>query len=56
MRLYNGRKVRHWPAGPPLSALRLYTVRWALRPGLQGSESPQERILIVQVTEDEAQR
>jgi hypothetical protein len=51
MQLYNRRK-----ASPPLRALRLYTVRWALRPGLKGSESPQERILIAQVTGNEAER
>lgn len=50
MRLYNRRK-----ASPPLRSLRLYTVRWALRPGLQGSEPPGERILIAQVTEDDAE-
>jgi hypothetical protein len=52
MRLYNRRKAERGPVGPSLRALRLYTVRWALRPGMQGSESPGERILIAQVTGD----
>ena len=51
VQLYNRRK-----ASPPLRALRLYTVRWALRPGLQGSEPPGERILIAQVAGNEAER
>src|ERR1022692_1783856 len=51
MQLYNRRK-----ASPPLRALRLYTVRWALRPGLQGSEPPGEQILIAQVAGNEAER
>lgn len=51
MRLYNRRK-----ASPPLRSLRLYAVRWALRPGLEGSESPRQRILIAQVTGNEAER
>jgi hypothetical protein len=45
MRLYDRRKA--------LRALRLYSVRWALRAGLQGSEPPQERTLIAQVTADQ---
>jgi hypothetical protein len=56
MRLYNRRRARRSPAGPPLRALRLYAVRWALRPGLHGSESPRERIPIAQVTGAEAER
>jgi len=51
MQLYNRRR-----AGPPLRALLLYTARWALRPGLQGSEPPRERILVAQVTGNEAER
>jgi hypothetical protein len=42
MLLYDRRKT--------LRALRLYSVRWTLRPGLQGSEPPHERTLIAQVT------
>jgi hypothetical protein len=56
MRLYNRRNARRGPVRPPLRALRLYAVSWALRPGLQGSEPPGERILIAQVTGEEAQR
>jgi hypothetical protein len=46
MQLYNRRNA----GGASIRSLRLYTVRWALRPGLQGSEPPQERVLIAQVT------
>lgn len=56
LRLYNRRKEGSLPLGPPLRSIRLYIVRWTLRPGLQGSELPQERILIAQVNEDEAGR
>ncbi|MGA2738521.1 MAG: hypothetical protein ABSG65_13875 [Bryobacteraceae bacterium] len=50
MRLYDRREA--------LRGLRLYSVVWALRPGLQGSEPPAARTLIAQVTahEDEAAR
>ncbi len=44
MQLYNRRNT----GGASIRSLRLYTVRWALRPGLQGSEPPQERVLIAQ--------
>jgi|HubBroStandDraft_6_1064221.scaffolds.fasta_scaffold567780_2 hypothetical protein len=37
-----------------LRALRLYKVSWALRPGLEGSEPPSQRVLIVQVSADQA--
>ena len=47
MRLYNRRR--------PLRALRLYSVSWALRPGLQGSEPPANRTLIAQVAADDAE-
>lgn len=53
MQLYNRRIAERWPVRPTLRALRLYTVRWALRPGLEGSEPPRERILVAQVTEDD---
>jgi hypothetical protein len=43
MRIYNGR-----PAALPIRALRLYTVHWVLRPGMQGSEPPEERTLIAE--------
>jgi hypothetical protein len=56
MRLYNRGEARRPPVSAPLRALRLYTVRWDLRPGLQGSESPTERILIAQATAAEAGR
>ncbi|MGA2595904.1 MAG: hypothetical protein ABSH09_02720 [Bryobacteraceae bacterium] len=46
MELYNRRN----PGGPSISSLRLYTVRWTLRLGVQGSEPPQERVLVAQVT------
>jgi hypothetical protein len=55
MRLYNRRKSGRSPAATPLRALRLYAVRWDLRPGLQGSEPPRERVLIAQVTDDAAE-
>jgi hypothetical protein len=38
-----------------LRALRLYSVSWTLRPGLQGSEPPDARILIAQVAADDAE-
>lgn len=53
MHLYNRRIAGRWPTSPPLRALRLYTVRWALRPGLEGSEPPRERILVAQVNADD---
>jgi len=56
MRLYNNRNARGWPVSAPLRALRLYAVSWTLRPGLDGSEPPRERMLIAQVTGDEAER
>jgi len=56
MWLYNRRTAWRDPVSPPLRSLRLYAVRWALRPGLQGSESPRERIPIAQVSEAEAGR
>jgi hypothetical protein len=49
--LYNRR-----PTGPPIRGLRLYALRWTLRAGMQGSESPQERILIAEVAADKAGR
>jgi hypothetical protein len=52
MRLHNRTNARRSPVSPPLRALRLYNVRWALRPGFEGSEPPAERILIAQVTND----
>jgi hypothetical protein len=52
--LYNRRKSGRPPA-TALRALRLYTVRWDLRPGLQGTEPPRERDLIAQVTDDAAE-
>jgi hypothetical protein len=55
MRLHGRLEARRSPAGPPLRALRLYAVRWVLRPGFEGSESPQERTLVAEVT-DEAGR
>jgi hypothetical protein len=56
MRLHDLQEARHSPAGQPLRALRLYAVRWVLRPGLEGSESPHERTLVAEVTRDEAGR
>ena len=56
MRLYDRREARGSPVSLPLRALRLYTVRWVLRPGLKGSELPQERILVAQATRDGAGR
>jgi hypothetical protein len=51
--LRNLMRLYHRPNA--LRALRLYSVHWALRPGLQGSEPPVERIPIAQVTADEAE-
>jgi len=48
--------LQRLPVGAPLRALRLYAVSWDLRPGLQGSEPPTERILIAQATAAEAER
>lgn len=46
MELYNRRK----PGAVSIQSLRLYSVRWTLRPGEEGSEPPEERVLIAQVT------
>jgi hypothetical protein len=54
MLLYNRQKAARAPAGPPLRALRLYAVSWALRPGATGSEPPRERTLIAQAGGDAA--
>jgi hypothetical protein len=51
MRLYDRRQAR----GLPLRALRLYAVRWVLRPGLESFQPPQERILVAQATRDDAE-
>jgi hypothetical protein len=51
MRLYDRRQAR----GLPLRALRLYAVRWVLRPGFEGPQTPQERILVAQATRDDAE-
>jgi hypothetical protein len=42
------------PRWKALHALRLYKVSWALRPGLEGSEPPSERVLVAQVAADQA--
>jgi hypothetical protein len=51
--LYNGRQSGRGLARQPLRALRLYAVRWVLRPGVEASAAPQERVLVAQVTADE---
>jgi hypothetical protein len=47
MRIYNRRHDRS-----PIRILRLYDVRWTLRPGLAGTEPPGARTLVGQVSED----
>ena len=51
MRLYDRRHAH----SVPLRALRLYAVRWVLRPGFEGPQPPQERILVAQATRDDAE-
>lgn len=53
MQLYNRAAARRRPAGPPLRALRLYTVRWPLQPGVTGTEAPRERSLVAQANRDD---
>jgi hypothetical protein len=55
LQLYNRGKAQRRSVDQPLRTLRLYTVSWALRPGLQGSEPPGERTLIAEVTANEAE-
>jgi len=40
---------RRQPPAARLRGLRLYAVRWTLRPGLEGSEPPQGRTMIAEV-------
>lgn len=47
MRQYHRRQ-----AGPRIRSLRLYTVRWILRPGFQDFSVPQNRTLLAQVPAD----
>lgn len=55
--LRNLMELYHRGSGQPaLRALRLYVVRWNLRPGLQGSEPPDERSLIAEVAGDPGER
>ena len=55
MRLYDRRQARGGRASLRLRALRLYAVRWVLRPGFEGSQPPQERILVAQATRDDSE-
>ena len=55
MRLYDRREARGSPARLPRRALRLYAVRWVLRPGFEGPPAPQERILVAQAIRDDAE-
>ena len=55
LQLYNRGKAQRRSVDQPLRTLRLYTVSWALRPGLQGSEPPANRTLIAQVAADDAE-
>ena len=47
--LYDRAAAQRQPPAPRLRALRLYTVRWNLRPGATGTEPPAERTLVAQV-------
>jgi hypothetical protein len=55
--LRNLLELYHRASGQPaLRTLRLYEVRWDLRPGLQGSEPPNERRLIAEVAGDQGEQ